>query len=226
VPESSFSSISVGPDFPSMLFSYLFTTSSPLPLLFLRMYSVVWHILLLVPVVGGEFSAHSCKSCCIPCLEVTRGLGENGRNFQCNVGATQPIQIFLPPPSRKSTQLYIFNILPSFHNSTKLCGFGIFNSFCHGPCNGSDHFPPSSPPFLPPPSVFPIIVWTGDLPARHVQRSTYRLVLYSPPYPPPIPMIVSPSVSTYRNPSIVFIYISGVLLPPHQIPPIPPLVRY
>jgi len=80
VPDPSFSSLYVVPDFPSMLLSYLFTTSSPLPLLFLRLFSVVWRIMLVVPVVGGEFSAHSCNSCCLSYLGVTRGLGENGRN--------------------------------------------------------------------------------------------------------------------------------------------------
>jgi hypothetical protein len=49
------------------------------------LYSVDWHILLVVSVVGGEFSAHSCNSCHLSCLEVTRGLGENGRNFWCNI---------------------------------------------------------------------------------------------------------------------------------------------
>ena len=113
MPDLSCSSLHVVPDFPSMLFSYLFTTSSPLPLLFVRSYSVVWQNLLVVPALGGEFSAHSCNSCRLSCLEVTRGLGENGRNFLCNVGATQPIGIFLSPPSRKSTQL---------------CGFAIFST--------------------------------------------------------------------------------------------------
>jgi len=113
VPDALFSSLYVVPDFPSMLFLYLFTTSSPLPLLFLRLHSVVWHILLIVPVLGGECFAHSCSSCCLSCLEVTRGLGENDRIFLFNVGATQPIGIFLPPPSRKSTQL---------------CGLAIFST--------------------------------------------------------------------------------------------------
>jgi hypothetical protein len=114
----------------------------------------------------------------------------------CNVGATQPIGIFLPPPSRKSTQMCRFGILPLSRNSTQLCGFGIFNSFLHGPCNGFLPFPPSSSPFLPPPSVLPIIVWMGGLPAPDVLHSTYLLVLYSPWYPPPVPMIVVPSLST------------------------------
>jgi hypothetical protein len=99
-----------------MLFSYLFTTCLPLPLLFLRLTSVVWHILLVVPVSSVEFSADSCSRCRLSCLMVTRGLGENGRNFECIVGATQPIGIFLPPPSHKFTQLGRFNILPPSRN--------------------------------------------------------------------------------------------------------------
>jgi len=204
-----------------MLFSYLFTTSSPLPLLIFCLYSEVWHILLVVPVVGDDFSAHSCYSCRLFCFQVTRGLGENGRNFSCNVGATQLIRIFLPPPFCKSTQLCGFDILPPSRNANQLCGFGTFNSFRHGPCNGSPIFPPDSPPFLPPPSVFPIIVWMGGLLALDVQRSIYPLVPYSPPYPPPVPTIVSPSLSTQLNASIVLQYISGLLLALPQIPQIP-----
>ena len=113
MPDPSFSTLYVVPDIPTMLFSYLFTTSSPLPLLFLRLYSVVCDILLVVPVLGGEFSAHSCNSCHLSCLEVTRGLGENGRNFSCNVGATLPIGIVLPPPSHESTQFCGFAIFPT-----------------------------------------------------------------------------------------------------------------
>jgi len=128
-----------------MLFSYLFTTSSPIPLLFLHLNSVVSHSLLIVPVVGGECFSHSCNSCRLSCVEVTRGLVENGRNFWCNIGATQPIGIFLPPPTCISTQLCALDILPPSRNSSQLCGFAIFNSFHHSPCNG---FLPS---FVPPP---------------------------------------------------------------------------
>jgi len=81
VPDPSFSSLYVVSDFPSMLFSYLFRTSLPLPFLFLRLYLVVWYVLLVVPVLGGEFSAHHCNSCHLSYLKVTTGLGENGRNF-------------------------------------------------------------------------------------------------------------------------------------------------
>jgi len=134
MPDPSFSSSYVVLDFPSMFFSYLFTTSLPLPVLFPCLYLAVRYILLVVPVFSGEFSAHSYNSHCLSCLEVTRGLGENSMNFWCNMGATQPIGIFLPQPSRKSTQL---------------CGFDIFNSFCHCPCNGSPLILPSWPPSFP-----------------------------------------------------------------------------
>ena len=73
MPNPSFSSLYVVSDFPSMLFLYLFTTSLPLSFSFLRLYSVVWLILLIVSVVGGEYSAHSCDSCRLSCVEVTRG---------------------------------------------------------------------------------------------------------------------------------------------------------
>jgi hypothetical protein len=120
VLDTSFSSLYMVPDFPSMLFLYLSTTSLILPLIFLRLYSVVWHILLIVSVVGGEFLAHSCNSCRLSCLEVSRGLGDNGRNFWFNMGATQPIGICLPPPSGNSTQLCGFDILPQSRNSTSI----------------------------------------------------------------------------------------------------------
>ena len=159
VPDPSISSLFVVPDFPSMLFSYLFTTSSPLPLLLLCLYLVVWHILLIVPVLSGVFSVHSCNSHHLTCLEVTRGLGDNGRSFLCNVGATQPIGIFLPPPSCKSTQLSGFDILPPSRNSTQSCGFGIINSFHYGPCNGSPPFPPSSPSLSFPSLFGRVVCW-------------------------------------------------------------------
>jgi len=55
------------------------------------------------------------------------------------------------------------------------------NSFHYGPCNGS---PPSPllPPFLLPPSIFPIIVWTGGLLALDVRHSIYPLAAYTLPY--------------------------------------------
>ena len=71
VRDPSFSSPYVVLHFPSMLFSNLFTTSSLLPLLFLRLYLVIWHILFVIPVLGGEFSAHSCNSHRLSSVEVT-----------------------------------------------------------------------------------------------------------------------------------------------------------
>ena len=166
MPDPAFSSLYVVPDFPSMLFSNCFTTSSLLHLLSLHRYSVVCHILLIIPVLGGEFPAHSCNTRRLSCLEVTRGLWENGRNVLCNVGATQPIGIFLPPPSCKSMQL---------------CGFAIFSTL-FVIVHAMDLLPtPLLPPLLlPTPSVFPIIIWTGGLPAPDVRRSTYPLIPYSP----------------------------------------------
>jgi len=181
------------------------------------MYSVVLHSLLVIPVVGGEFSAHSCNSYCLSCLEVTSEFRENGMNFQCNVGATQPLRIDPLPPSRKFTQLGGCNIFHASRDSTRLCGCRILNSFCYGPCIGCPHSPPSTPLFLPPPSVFPIIVWTGGLPAPAVQCSTYPLDSDSLPYPPPVPIIILASLPTELNTSIIVLYISDLLLSPPQI---------
>ena len=154
--DPSFSSLYVVPDFPSMLFSYLFTTSSPLHLLFLRMYSVVWYIVLVVAVLGGEFCAHSCLCCRLSYLEVTSGLGENCRNFLCNMGATQPKEYFFP--------LHLAN--PCNHVNLRYSQLFLLWSM-----QWISSIPPF-PPFLPPGSVFPIIVWMGDLPAPGVQHST------------------------------------------------------
>jgi hypothetical protein len=223
VPDPSFSSLYVIPSFPSMHFSYLSTTSALLPILFLHLYSVVWHIYLVLPVVRGEFSAHSCNSCRLSCLDVKRGLGENSRNLLCNMGATQPIEIFLPPPWRKSTQLHGFDILTPSFNTSPMCAFSIFNSFRHGLFK---EFPPrflSSPPL-----VTPIKMWVGGLLAPDVRCSTYPLAAYTSPYPRPIPMIISRSFSTKLNISIFLLYISGLLLPAPEIPQnrlIPPLMQ-
>jgi len=145
VLDTSFSSLYVVPGFPSMLFSYLSTNSLLLPLLFLCWYSVVWHILLVVSIVCGEFSAHSCNSCRLSCLEVTRGLGENRRNLWCNMGATQPIGIFLPPPSRNATQLCGFDILPLSYNSTPIVWLRYLPLFS----SWSMQWISSLPPFFP-----------------------------------------------------------------------------
>jgi len=124
VPDHSFASLYVVSGFPSTLFSYLSTTFSLLCLLFLLLHSVIWCISLMVPLLSSEFCAHYCNCCLITWLKVTRGQWENGRNFLCDMGATQPIGIFLPPASRKSTPLHRFNILPLSRMYTQLCGFG------------------------------------------------------------------------------------------------------
>jgi len=134
VPNPSFSSLNVVHDFPSILFLYPFTTCLVLPDHLIGLNSVVGHVLLLGPVLGGAFSGHTFDTYHHSCLKVARGLGENCRNFWCNVGATQPLGIYLPPPSHKSTQLY---------------GFSIFNSVRYFPCNRS----PSFPSLFPPPSL-------------------------------------------------------------------------
>ena len=74
----------------------------------------------------GESSVYSCSRHHHSCLTVSSGSGENIRNISCNVGSTQSIRRFLPPPSHKSTQLF---------------GSDIFNAFHYSPCNGSEPFP-------------------------------------------------------------------------------------
>jgi len=102
-------------------------------------------------------------------------------NCSCNMGVTQPIGIFLPAPSRESTTL---------------CGFGVLSSLFVMVHAMDLLTSPHHPPFLLPPSVFPIIVWTGGLLAPDVRRSIYLPTPYSQPYSLPIPTIVSPSLST------------------------------
>jgi len=213
VLDPTFPNLSVVSGFHNMLFSCFLMTSWLLPLCFFHLHSVVSHILLIICVLGCGFSTHSCNCCRVSCPKVTRGLGANGRNVWCNMGATQPIWIFLPPPSLESTQL---------------CGFAIFSTrfiILH-----AINLLPSTllSLFLPPLSVLPKVVWIGGLPAPNEQHSTYLLHPYSPPYPPPVPMIVSPNLSTEPNQSIVLQYISGMQLPPPQLaqnPPILPLER-
>jgi len=130
-PIPDFSTLYAVPDFTTLLFSYLSTTSSHDRHLYSCMYLAVRCISHIVPVPGGELSACWCNSHCQFCFEVTSVKGENVRNFRCNVGATHPIRIFLPAPSRLSTPLW---------------GFDIFNSFCCGPRNGSPPIPSSSTP--------------------------------------------------------------------------------
>jgi hypothetical protein len=122
----SFSSLYVVPDFPSMLFSYYFTTSLPLPLHILSQSSVHWYIGLVIPVLGCEFSGHHLNSRRLSYTMVTKEYVENLPKFSCKVGATQRNGIFLPVRFRKSMQW---------------CEFCICNSFQYGRCNGS-------PPFL------------------------------------------------------------------------------
>lgn len=112
-----------------MLFSHLITTSSFLPLLCPQLYLAVGHILLVVAVLGGESSADFCDRRRLSCFEVLRGLGENDWNCSGNMGAILPIEIFLPPPFPKSTQLYGFDILPPVWKCPQLCCFSILNSF-------------------------------------------------------------------------------------------------
>ena len=81
MPDPSFSCLYVVPDFPRIFFSYSITTSLPLNLLFPGIFLMIGNNLFLVPVQGGEFSAHCCDSRRLSCLEVTRGLGENSSNL-------------------------------------------------------------------------------------------------------------------------------------------------
>jgi len=159
VPDPSVSSLYVVSDFPSKLFSNLFTTSLPLPLLFLLLHSVVWHSLHVVPVLCGEFSVHSCDSCRLSCLEVNSGSGENCRNFLCNMGATQPITIFVPPPFCESTQLCGIDILPPSCNSTLLCAFRYLQLFLLRSMHWISSLPPLYPFHLSFPSSFGRLVW-------------------------------------------------------------------
>jgi len=197
-PDPSFSSLYVVPDFPSMHFWYFFTTSLLLPLLFPCLYSAVGCIALIIHVLGVEISTHSCDSCCLLCLEVTRGLGENGSNFLCNMGATHPIGIFHHPPSQLSMQLCGFDILSPSHNS--YLQFFLLSSMPW--ISSLPHF---FPPLLLPPSVNPIIACRGCLRAPNVQSSLHPLATYTPPYHLPVPTIVSASLSTQLSTSIILL---------------------
>jgi len=185
-----------------MLFSYLSTTSSLLPLLLLRLYSLVCHILLVISVPSGEFSAHSRNHRGRSCLEVTRGFRENGWNVWCNMGATQPIRIFLSPPS---------------HYFTHWHGFTLFSTLFVMVHAMDLLLSALLPSFFPVHSVFPIIVWTGGLPAPDVRHCTVPLVAHCQPYPRPLPTIISPRLSISLARHIVRLYISRLLLPPPQI---------
>ena len=73
---------------------------------------MVGHIMLGVPVLRASFSPHSCNPHYLSSLEVTGWCEVNHSKFQCTVGATQPIGIFLPLPSHESMQLCGFYVLP------------------------------------------------------------------------------------------------------------------
>jgi hypothetical protein len=147
--------------------------------------------MIVVSVVGDECSAVSRGSCRLSCLEVTRVVGESGRNVLCNVGVTQPIGIFLPPPSGNSMQLCGFHILPQYRKTTSIVCHLYLQLFWSWSMQWS---PPV--PLLPAQFVFPIIVWTCGLPALNVQHSTCPFVPYSRQNPPPIPTLFSPSLSS------------------------------
>jgi len=201
VADPSFSTTYVVPGIPSVLFLYLSASFSLLCLLSVRLDSVDWHILLIVAVLSCEFSFHSCNRGPVSWLAVTRWSRENGRNCWY-VGATQPIGIFLPPLFGKPTQLCRFALFPTLF--VMVHAIDLLPSPWHSP-------------FLVPPCVFPIIVWMGRLPELDVRCSTHPQVPYSPLYPPAIPTIISPSLSTLLNTSIVLLYISCLLLPPIQM---------
>ena len=192
VPDCSVSSHYVVPDIPCMRFSYFFTTSLLLPLLISCLCSAVGHILLSISVLGGESSAESCNSRRLSCLEVTRGSGENGNHVWCNVGATQPIGIFLPPPSCKSAQLY---------------GLDIFNSFCYCPWNGSPPFPLSSPLWFPllfgrmvcQHMMCRVKIWGKELSLTQFERNAiFRNRRTSRGFSPGYPSLLQPRLLSHR----------------------------
>jgi hypothetical protein len=86
---------------------------------------------------------------------------------------------------------YMDSVFSLYHaTSTQFCGFIIVNYFSHGPCNGLPHFPASTS------LVIHIIGWMGVLPVPDVWCSTYLLTAFTLPYPPLIPKIESPTLST------------------------------
>jgi len=110
------------------------------------MYSVVGHALLVLPVLSGGFSAQWCICHYLSCLEVTTELPVNGTNWVCNVGATRPMGICVPPASQKSTQLCGFDI--SLHLTTSVNWVASVSSTLFDTFNSMDilPFPPPSPP--------------------------------------------------------------------------------
>jgi len=164
-----------------MLNSYLSTISLHLPLLCLHLYLAVWHIVQVMPGLCGEFFADFCNSGCHSGLEVTRGYGEHGRNFWCNMGGTQQVGVFLHPPFLNSTQLCEFAIFPALFIMVHVMDFLAA---------------PIVSPVLRPLSVFPIIIWRGGLLAPDVWCSIYPLAPSTPSYPLPIPTIITLYIST------------------------------
>jgi len=161
-------------------------------------YSDVGGNLVVVPVLGGEFSAHFYNTFWFTYLKVTRCLQQSGRLFWCNVSWTQPIEILLVSPSCKSTQLcgftsptlshkftqlWGYDILPPLYSSTQCCGMGIFNSLCYGPFS-------YYPPFQFDGFINHMIFWMGGLVAPDVQYSIFPPTLYSWLYCPPTPTII------------------------------------
>ena len=198
------------PNCPSLLCSYLFTRSLLLPLVFPFCYLAVGHNILVNPVLSGEFSSHFCNCYRLKYLEVTRGLGENGWNFQRNEGVIRPIRIFLPLHLANSGNLVV--AIVSHHLATPLNCMPSVSWTLFIMVHAMDLLlPPSSP------LIFPIIGWTGSLPVPDVGCSIYPLALYTPPYPLPVPMIISLCLSTGLYTAIFLLYISGLLLPPPQI---------
>ena len=51
---------------------------------------VIWHVLLIIPVLGGEFSAHFFNGPHHSFPEVITGIEEHGRNYLYNIDAIQP----------------------------------------------------------------------------------------------------------------------------------------
>jgi hypothetical protein len=101
----------------------------------------------MLPILGGKYFSDPHNRHFLCCLKSTRGLMVSGRNFKCNMGATQPRGIFLPPPLHKSTQLYEVNFRPPFWKSIQMYSFQYVHHFC---CSSDNEF--SRFPFLFPPS--------------------------------------------------------------------------
>jgi len=138
--------------------------------------------------------------------------------------ATQPIGIFLPCLSRKSTQL---------------CGFNIFNSFCYGLCTGSSLFSPSSPPLCFPlhpsfPSVIGWVVCWHRMCAVRIQgkglyltqfrrnsisRNPHKSRGFSPRYPQFLhqSLLSHRPLLCYYPPTVLSDY-KSLLLSPHILP--------